>query len=75
MNERIRHLIEQHERINNLYIIGPVQKAEVEDFIEAIVRECIVTIQMGITRDGRNTDKYQRSVQHLNKIREHFGIE
>lgn len=40
MNERIRNLIEQHERINNLYIIGPVQKAEVEDFVEAIVKAC-----------------------------------
>lgn len=40
MNERIKELAEQHERIWNLYTIGPVQRAEVEGFVEAIVREC-----------------------------------
>lgn len=40
MNERIRQLAEQHERIWNLYTIGPVQRTEVEGFVEAIVREC-----------------------------------
>jgi hypothetical protein len=40
-----------------------------------IVQECIVTIQMGITRDGHNTEKYLRSMKHLKDIKEHFGVE
>jgi len=44
-------------------------------FAELIVQECIRTIQMGITRDGHNTEKYLRSMKHLKDIREHFGVE
>jgi hypothetical protein len=40
-----------------------------------IVQECIVTIQMGITRDGHNTEKYLRSMKHIKNIKEHFGVE
>jgi hypothetical protein len=40
-----------------------------------IVQECIVTIQMGITRDGHNTEKYLRSMKHIKDIKEHFGVE
>lgn len=64
MNERIRHLIEQHERINNLYIIGPVQKAEVEDFVEAIVRECVAL-----------AEEAQADFYIVHNIKSHFGIE
>jgi len=45
-----------------------------EKLAELIVRECILTIQMGITRDGHNTEKYQRSIKHIKEIREHFGV-
>ena len=44
-------------------------------FAELIVAECILTIQMGITRDGHNTEKYLRSMKHLKDIKEHFGVE
>jgi hypothetical protein len=40
-----------------------------------IVQECIVTIQMGVTRDGHNTEKYLRSMKHIKDIKEHFGVE
>jgi hypothetical protein len=43
-------------------------------FAELIVGECILTIQMGITRDGHNTEKYLRSMKHIRQIREHFGV-
>ena len=48
---------------------------ELEKFFDLIVRECIRTIQMGITRDGQNTEKYLRSMKHLKDIKEQFGIE
>ncbi len=37
----VRELAMQNERIANLYTIGPVQRAEVEQFVEAIVMRCI----------------------------------
>ena len=46
-----------------------------EKFAELIVGECILTIQMGITRDGYDTEKYQRSMKHIKQIRKHFGVE
>jgi hypothetical protein len=39
-----------------------------------IVQKCIVTIQMGVTRDGHNTEKYLRSMKHIKDIKEHFGV-
>ncbi len=39
--ERVKTLAMQNERIWNLYTIGPVQRAEVEQFVEAIVKECL----------------------------------
>jgi hypothetical protein len=43
-------------------------------FAELIVQECILTIQMGITRDGHNTEKYLRSIKHIEQIKQHFGV-
>lgn len=37
MNPVIKTLINKHERIKNLYDIGPVQRAEIEQFIEDIL--------------------------------------
>ncbi len=48
---------------------------DLERFAEKIVRECIQTIQMGITRDGHNTEKFLQSMKHINQIREHFGVD
>jgi hypothetical protein len=39
------------------------------------VRECILTIQRGITRDGHETEKYIRSMTHIKQIKQHFGVE
>jgi hypothetical protein len=44
-------------------------------FGSLIIQECIVTIQMGVTRDGHNTEKYLRSMKHIKYIKEHFGVE
>jgi hypothetical protein len=40
MNDRIRELANQVERIRDLYNIGPVHRDAVEQFAELIVREC-----------------------------------
>ena len=40
-DDLVRELAMQNERIANLYTIGPVQNAEVTQFVEAIVMRCV----------------------------------
>ena len=85
MNERIQQLaLEAFDPINALASEGVADRHTFDQawfqlynkkFAELIVAECIQTIQMGITRDGHNTEKYLRSVKHIKQIREHFGVE
>jgi hypothetical protein len=72
MSERIKELIKQVGTDVSGKWIG-IENSE--KLAELIVQECILTIQMGITRDGHNTEKYQRSIKHIKEIREHFGFE
>lgn len=72
MNEMIKELMKQAGTDSSGKWMG-VEHAE--KFAELIVAECILTIQMGITRDGHNTEKYLRSMKHIKQIREHFGVE
>jgi len=79
MNERIRQLAEQATSFDfggerGFDGVNPREFFDKEKFAELIVRECILTIQMGITRDGHNTEKYQRSIKHIKQIKEHFGV-
>ena len=76
MNERIRELEKQcwSHYIDGVLIDGHLH-FDTQKFVELIVKECILTIQMGITRDGHNTEQYLRSVKHIKQIKEHFGVE
>jgi len=58
----IQQLAMQNERIANLYNIGPVQRAEVTQFVEAIVREC-ANVAMREDHDPAEC------------IKQHFGFE
>ena len=72
MSERIKELIKQV----GTDVSGKWMNVDnAEKLAELIVQECILTIQMGITRDGHNTEKYQRSIKHIKQIKEHFGVE
>jgi hypothetical protein len=81
MNERIKELADEarikfsahwaHQGVDTAVIT----RLDLKEFAELIVRECIITIQMGITRDGPNTEKYLRSMKHIKQIKEHFGVE
>ena len=75
MNERIKLLAEQAGFIDRGTNHTAYMNFDHEKFAELIVAECILTIQMGITRDGYDTEKYQRSMKHIKQIREHFGVE
>ena len=48
---------------------------ELQDFVQLIVKECIVQIQLSTARDPQYTAQYKQSVGHIHKIRQHFGIE
>ena len=88
MNERIRELAEQQAGAILMDLVMPdsgmpervkwnvgITSEHLEKFAELIVQECILTIQMGITRDGHNTEKYLRSIKHIKQIKQHFGVE
>ena len=78
MNAQIKLLSEQAIEYADYYAMlsgGKEQEIFTEKFAELIVRECILTIQMGITRDGHNTEKYLRSIKHIKQIKQHFGVE
>ena len=72
MNQKIQELMTQAGTDSSGKWMG-VEHAE--KFAELIVQECIRTIQLGITRDGHNTEKYLRSMKHIKQIKEHFGVE
>ena len=74
MNNRIQQLAEQCGFRSNPDIYDRNQSFDIPKFAELIVRECILTIQMGISRDGHNTEKYLQSMKHLKQIKEHFGV-
>jgi hypothetical protein len=80
MNKRIKELLAEldidlytDEGVMMTKIL--VRPKDLRQFAELIVGECILTIQMGITRDGHDTEKYQRSMKHIKQIEEHFGVE
>ena len=67
MNEElVRRLAMQNERIANLYTIGPVQRAEVEQFVEAIIRECAA--------EADKQTIYCRGIPWGKWIKDHFGV-
>jgi hypothetical protein len=68
MNNLVRSLAMQNERIWNLYQIGPVQRAEVQQFVEAIVRECATWIETTDADPAIGKDD-------ANALLKHFGVE
>jgi MoaA/NifB/PqqE/SkfB family radical SAM enzyme len=78
MNERIKELADEAAKYSATMFLPTGENGDklfIEKFAELIVQECIVTIQMGITRDGHQTEKYVRSMKHINDIKQHFGVE
>jgi len=75
MNERFKELALQAGAVFTDVHAVSLLDDEIEKFAELIVRECILTIQMGITRDGTKTEKFKRSMTHIKDIKEHFGVE
>lgn len=78
MNERIKDLLVicgmPNEQILDI-LDDPRQSFYMDQFAKLIIRDCIVTIQLGIARNGRNKPEYIQSTKHVKDIKEHFGIE
>jgi hypothetical protein len=85
MNELIRELYERAHAIREYPADDPSRggnpptlywngELSAKRFAELIVRECILTIQLGVSRDGRSTEKYIRSMKHIKDIQDRFGI-
>jgi hypothetical protein len=73
MNNYIKNLVEKHERILNLYSIGPVQRAEVEDFAEDIARQCIFEmVQESLLTDNQQVQDF--TVDVAQRIVDRFGV-
>lgn len=82
MNDQlINQLAMQNERIANLYSIGPVQRAEVTQFVESIVNECISVVDKIIPPGYTDYPDYRDQIEQAfrrecaTEIKQHFGVE
>ena len=75
MNKRIKELADQASDKARDSTQTPEVLLEkfVEEFSSLIVKECILTIQLQIVRNGK-TPENLRSYQHVGDIAEKFGI-
>jgi hypothetical protein len=64
-----------NEKIKNLYLesLDKNQNFYYQKFAELIIKECILTIQLKIIRNGY-TPENNRSLMHVNDLAEKFGI-
>lgn len=81
MNERIKELVTKVDRIKDLYDVGPVQRAAIEDFVELIVKKCIDKIEtyripVGNSAAGEMACEwtYGALKEIRDEIKEHFGV-
>lgn len=67
MNERIKQLVDKVDRIKDMYDVGPVQRAAIEDFAQLIILECASLFPQTFT-----DEQYQRRIDK--SIKKHFGV-
>jgi hypothetical protein len=76
MNERIRELVASVDRIKDMYDVGPVQRAAIEDFAELIVRECEKVAKDSQWYSESPSNGWRNPIRHVcNVMKEHFGVE
>lgn len=47
---------------------------DLERYTKLMIDEVILTIQMGIVRDGNTTPQYERSIKHIKAVRDRFEL-
>ena len=74
MNERIQELAQGNERILNFFQTGPVQRAAIEDFVEAIVQKCIEQAHKVSELRGATEEMIYGADTAALRIAMHFGV-
>jgi hypothetical protein len=77
MNERIRELAEQAQKVA-YYTDGgytPIMTLDQEKFAELIVQECVIRAEREWIRNGSGTEHNQAVSKVIESIKEHFGVE
>ena len=70
MNERIKELASKIDRIKDLWDVGPVQRAAIEDFANLIIQECA-----GIGSNIVLAQTEDNDMGVFLGIKKHFGVE
>ena len=65
MNDRIEELVNKVDRMKDMYEVGPVQRAAIEDFVDLIVLECCEVAHCNFHVDGLTLGGI---------LKEHFGV-
>lgn len=47
-NRKVKELVEPYELVKNLYDVGPIQKAMLEDFVEDVVEAAALVIENAV---------------------------
>lgn len=68
MTNKTKQLIDNIPRLKDFYEVGPVQRAAVEDLVEAIIRECAETVQ-------DFADHRFPASEYSDRLKRYFGIE
>jgi len=72
MNERIKELLMKVPRLNDMYEVGPVQQAAIEDFAKLIILECTGVVEGGnFLHEQAPTAIFARECSST--IKRHFG--
>lgn len=77
MNERIKQILTSPAalvRLRDWSDIGPVQRAELEEFAELIVEECIVIMNREIDEE-ESKEKNRTISDMMDLLEKHFGVE
>jgi hypothetical protein len=75
MNEKIKQLVEKAPYTTISTEGRLFTQQDLAKFAELIVRECIEQIKLTMARDGHSTEHYKQSTKHIEKIKQHFGVE
>lgn len=73
MNERMLELAMSIPRIKDMYEVGPVQRASIEEFAELIVQECIKTVHNRYMGDNNRED--MEVLRCVSEMKAQFGVE
>lgn len=75
MNKRIQSTALKHDRIWNLYAIGPVQREEVERFAHDIINDVVDELENQLFWHGFDTINNPAWYKAVERLKAHFGAD